>query len=317
MLVTQPARGLDGFLAKSSHLSHRVITIIAFGYWVPHILRSRTYELGDIDRSLFAGPGAIGFLPDAIQERLLQPSSLILVMVLAVSLCSAISLGVATSRIVALVATFTLIVHESIVRGFSGHMNHAELPLLAITGCVAAIGPLGWFSDKPARARVGDFRSEELVSLALLLVVTTSYLTTGAARLASDPGLVVGASLRDYMIRHDLSARGSITVESIMPSDFIDLLWAAPSWVYATLFTAATVLEIAAVLLIRGGYTLYIIPTMLLGLHVSTMVLVGPYFPEIMALLIGLMVCGWLTTRYPAPGPSKSSRSIASTASAE
>lgn len=282
-LMTAPPN-FDRFLGAADLRIHRLIVGAVYGYWVIHMAWSRTWLLETVDTRLFDAPGFLAAVPDGVIDVLLgQPALIVLVVAIAASSLLVAS-GAVSGRLLPLLTCALLYLHESIVRGYSGHVNHAELPLLTLTLALALIGTPGRRATDDET--IGRFRRSELAALGLTLVVVSHYVATGTARLTKDPLLTFSDELRNYMIGFQISDKAPPSESGVVVPGFVDLLQGLPWWVFAALFTAATVLEIAAFLLLKGGVFAYVIPALLLAFHLTTMFLVGPYFPQSMLLLV-------------------------------
>ena len=301
---------IDELMARATPRTFRLAVVTSFGYWALQMAWSRTWTLSELDVRLYDPPGPLGLAPTGIQELVLSTPVLIaLALVIAVGAVS-IAAGLVGGRIIPLAFCALVYLHEAIIRGYSGHVNHGELPLLMLCVGLAAIGlpaarSNGTGPPPASDGAAGRLTPEGLAIFWHLTVVVIGYLFPGLARLTKNPFLTFSDELRDMLAAHWLTVGGRFTPDQLTVPDSVDFLLDLPGWVFAVAFTMAAVLELGSVLLFRCGRWLLVLPLALLSFHLVAMFALGPFFPESMVLLTTfLAVVLVISTPVRAPAPT-------------
>lgn len=135
---------------------------------------------------------------------LLDPTVLWGLRLAAIALAALVALGVRPHRLGLAGLVFVLVVYLGIGRGFGAHVNHRELVLLYVTALFVFLPCLDALAVQARRRREGRevYRAS---MIAICIVITTSYLFVGAARLAIGfPDVYDPVVMRGWLVRRSL-----------------------------------------------------------------------------------------------------------------
>lgn len=279
-----------------------VARILIACLWIARLVPDPIHRLGHLPGEIWFARGVLGLLPEFLMAGLLDPAVLWGLRLVAIALAGIVALGVRPHRLSLAALTAVLIVYLGIGRGFGGHVNHRELVLLYVTALLVFLPCFDALAIQARRWREGTgvYRAS---MIGICVVIATSYLFVGAARMAIgfpdvyDPDVMrawlVSRSLRPNPLGLELGAA------------FLDL----PLSRYAIplMLPASTVMELMTPLLLGlRKRPRAVLLGALAGMHVAIALLMNIVFIE-NVLLLALFVnyTPWLVTtqRRGHPGP--------------
>jgi hypothetical protein len=285
--------------------------VLVFGVWFWHLAVDPLQRLSELPRSAYEPPGVLAVVPGRIGEVALRSSSLLafkLGLLLALAL---VVLGLVPSQLLLGTTTAGLVVYQGLVRGFSGHMNHAELALLYISMLLVFFPVFDGLTVRPwrARTRQGDRAPYVAGMQVACLVLSLTYFFVGAVRLWKGVDLFGTSTLRDLVASFALQD-GRFDGATVIPSGVQAGILALPPLAFKVAFAASTLIELAAPLALFSRRLRPFIVAGLLLFHLSILVAMQVPFPENMCLLALFSgtwfhrVAAWLdaatsTTRSP------------------
>jgi hypothetical protein len=315
--MTRPAPAFLHQQATASSLG--LARVLVFGIWFVYLAIDPLERLAELPLAAFDPPGVLKAVPDRLWELALQPTTLLAFKAALLVALGLVVLGLPRSRVLLGLTAAGLVAYQGLVRGFSGHMNHAELALLYISmlfvffpvfdgltvrtvaGARRAPAPTGEPADDPAR------RAPYVAGmLAACLVLSLTYFFVGAVRLWKGIDLFGTSTLRDLVASFAL-ADGRLSGSFVSPLDVSAAVLALPLWVFQVAFLASTLIELAAPLALFSRRLRLPIVLSLLFFHVSILVFMNVPFPENMALLALFSgswfhrAAAWLDRTPPAP----------------
>lgn len=265
--------------------------------WIARLVPDPIHLLGHLPAELWFARGVLGLLPESLMAGLLEPGALWGLRLSAITLAAIVALGTRPHRLSLVALTAVLVVYLGIGRGFGAHVNHRELVLLYVTALLVFLPCFDALAVQGRRQREGD-ETYRASMIAICIVIATSYLFVGAARLAigfpdvSDPdvmqGWLVSRSLRPNPFGLELGAA------------FLDL----PLSRYAVtlMLPASTVMELMAPLMLGlRERPRVVLLCALAGMHVAIALLMNIVFIEnVLLLVLFVNYTPWLRRRYNA-----------------
>lgn len=251
--------------------------------WLARLVPDPVHRLGHLPSEIWFARGVLEFVPEALMATLLEPAGLSALRFVAIGLTVLVGLGVRPHRASLAGLTIVLVVYLGIGRGFGAHVNHRELVLLYVTGLLAFLPCFDALAlQSRRRIREGNevYRASMIV---LCLVIVTSYVYVGVARLAMgfpavyDPdvmrGWLVNRSQRPAPLGIEL---GAAFLERPISGYLVPLM-----------LPVSTVLELASPLALslreRPRIVLLIA---LAGMHVGIVLMMSIVFMENVVLLV-------------------------------
>ena len=131
--VAAPRLAPAGLHAQATASSLGLARVLVFGIWLYHLAVDPLQRLSELPRSAFQPPGVLALAPGRFGEVALRSSSLLAFKAGLLLALVLIVLGLVPSQLLLGMTAAGLVVYQGLVRGFSGHMNHAELALLYIS----------------------------------------------------------------------------------------------------------------------------------------------------------------------------------------
>jgi hypothetical protein len=260
--------------------------VLVFGIWLYHLAVDPLQRLSELPRSAFAPPGVLAVVPGRIWDVVLRSSSLLAFkfgLLLALVL---VVLGLVPSQVLLGVTAAGLVAYQGLVRGFSGHMNHAELALLYISMVFVFFPVFDGLTVRPwrTRARSGDRAPYVAGMLVACLVLGLTYFFVGAVRLWKGIDLFGTSTLRDLVSSFALQD-GRFDGASVVPSGVPAAILVLPPPTFKVAFAASTLIELSAPLALFSRRLRPFIVAGLLLFHLSILVAMNVPFPENMCLL--------------------------------
>jgi hypothetical protein len=257
-----------------------------FGIWFVNLLFDPIQQLSALPDDLFQPPGFLRVVPMSLWGRLLEERSLVAFRVVLLALLFLTAIGAFRKPYVPVVTAALVAVYQGVVRGYSGHMNHAEIMLLWATMLIVFFPmsevlsvrrprPGGPEVDRTARAGV----------LALAILFAASYFFVGAVRVFKGVDLFTTDSLRNNLAGHWVTTGHFVGGTYRLPGG--TPLWdAVPGSVLKALYVGVTILELVVPLVIISKWARRLIPPGLLLFHIMNIVLLGIPFIEDMLMLV-------------------------------
>jgi hypothetical protein len=282
------------FLHQEASASSLGLTrVLVFGIWLYQLAVDPVQRLGELPGSAFDPPGFLRLLPDQVQGLLLERSTLLAFKAgLLIGLVLVI-LGVPRSKLVLGSTVAGLVVYQAVVRGFSGHVNHAELALLYISLLLVAFPVFDGLTVRtlrgaPEPASSGRGPGERAPFVAAMLtacvILSLTYFFVGAVRLWKGLALFGTPALRGYIAEHAFQG-GTFDGGALAPLHVPAVAFGLPLWFFQAAFVLATVLELSVPLALFSRRLRPVIVVALLWFHVTIWVFMDVPFPENMCLL--------------------------------
>lgn len=281
-------RRLRGVLLheRATPASLGLLRIWIFGIWLVYLLVDPLHLLAYLPREVFSAPGVLRIVPEPVFDLLLSETGLHALRLLTLGGILAVILGLVPSRLFAVSVTALLVFYQGILRGFAGHMNHAELLLLFATGVVAIFPSFDGLSLRKPKTgeREQSLYSTPFVAIALLFCLTFTFV--GAARIGNGFGLFFTDTLRNLTIEHWIemgTIEGQRFVAPVSPILAFEII---PSVLYRLSYLASTLLELLAPLALISKRFRYLFVAFAFTFHVANLFLLGIPFIENMFLLV-------------------------------
>lgn len=266
--------------------------------WLARLVPDPIRRLGHLPSEIWFARGVLEFVPEALMGALLEPAGLSVVRFVAIGLAVLVGLGVRPHRLSLAGLTLVLVVYLGIGRGFGAHVNHRELVLLYVTAMLVFLPCFDALALQAGPRTRGGNEVYRASMIALCLVIVTSYLYVGVARLAIgfpavyDPdvmrGWLVSRSLRPNPLGLEFGAA------------FLDL--PISRYLVPLMLPVSTVLELASplALCLRERPRIGLLVT-LAGMHVGIVLLMNIVFIENVVLLaLFVSYTPFVTRRYTA-----------------
>jgi hypothetical protein len=270
-----------------------LVRILVFGIWLYQLTMDPVQRLAEMPHAAFDPPGVLRVLPSRIWDLLLASPVLLTLKAGLLLALALVILGVARSKVMVALTVAALIAYQGIVRGFSGHINHAELALLYISMLLVffpvfdglTVWTLRGRPGPPAADRRPDDRAPYVTAmLAACLILSLTYFVVGAVRLWKGIDLFSTPALRGYIAEHAFQGGafdGATTTPLTIPAAALGL----PLWFLQVAFALSTVLELAVPLALFSRRLRPVIVLGLLLFHVTIWAFMDVPFPENMCLL--------------------------------
>ncbi len=288
--LTESSRRLAGSPAQLLHgqanaRSLAAFRIWVFGCWLVLTLFCPFTQLSRLPVEAFQPTGVLHNLPTAVWPWLLSTAGLWTIKLLLVATLLWSILGGAKARAAMIASVGLLLLVQSLLRGFSGHINHGELPLwfaALVLACSPSLDAFAWRPDHrrraPARPRVHYAAPLQLI----VVLFSLTYLFVGVVRLI-DGGLplLFSDSLQIWSIQAAYLPR-------YYTNDFGLLLYGWPQLGYLLTagFIVVTIFEILSPLVLFSRRFRYAWLAVIIGFHVGTLLLMNIFFVHNLVLLV-------------------------------
>jgi hypothetical protein len=283
------------FLHQEASASSLGLTrVLVFGIWLYHLAVDPVERLSELPASAFDPPGGLLLLPDRAQALLLERSTLLGFKAALLLGLVLVILGVTRSKLVLGATVGGLVVYQALVRGFSGHVNHAELALLSISLLLVAFPVFDGLTVRTLRGAPGPARAGHepggrapyvAAMLTACVILSLTYFFVAAVRVWKGLDLFGTPALRGYVAEHAFQG-GTFDGSSLTPLGVPAAVFGLPLWLYQASFVLATVLELSVPLAVFSRRLRPVIVAGLLCFHVTIWVFMDVPFPENMCLLV-------------------------------
>jgi len=143
------------------------LRIAVFSMWLYHLLRAPLADLAELSARAALPTGLLRLPSTSAWDTLLRPDFLLATQALSVIVVALALIGARPYRTIVVTAAVLLTLRESLIRSFSGYVNHQEVPLLLATWVVAAF-PAADVWSWPLRNAVHRRAADYHTGLALL-----------------------------------------------------------------------------------------------------------------------------------------------------
>jgi hypothetical protein len=182
-----------------------LVRISVFCIWLWELARDPFERLARLPRAWFQAHGPWLLVPAPFYEAIWNESVLSWLRGLTLGCVALALVGVRGQRAWALAAASLLTVSTAFVRGF-GHVDHAQVQLLAVTWMLAFIPAWSAFSLAPAQRPRPDAGEAALGFSLLACVFGFPYFETAAFRLAREGAAMFWShSIQYFMVRDSLT----------------------------------------------------------------------------------------------------------------
>jgi hypothetical protein len=268
--------------------------VLVFSIWFYQLAVDPVERLAELPSSALAPPGVLRVVPYRLWDLVLDPSVLLVFKIGLLIGLAVVILGLTHSRLVLGLTAGALVFYQSLVRGFSGHMNHAELGLLFVSLLFVFFPVFDGLTLRPPRSirpetNKADSRTDSMASyvmamLSASLILVLTYFFVGCVRIWKGIDVFSTPALRDYIAEHALQG-GQFDGSSILALGLPASVLGLPLWVFQLAFVLATVLELSTPLALFSRSFRPVIVVGLLLFHVSIWAFMNVPFPENMCLL--------------------------------
>lgn len=273
--------------------------IWVFGAWLVLTLLCPFTELSRLPVEAFQSVGLLHNLPDAVWPIMLSTAGLWTIkLTLLGSLLWSI-VGGPKARVAMAASVGLLLLVQSLLRGFSGHINHGELPLwfaALVLACSPSLDALAWRPEHDRRDP-GKPRADYAAPLQLIVVMfCLTYLFVGVVRLV-DGGipLLLSDSLRIWSIQAAYLPR-------FYTNDFGLLLydWPQLSGALTAGFVIVTIFELLSPLVLFSRRFRYVWLAVIVGFHFGTLLLMNIFFvPNLILMVVMIDFDRWFGASRP------------------
>jgi hypothetical protein len=287
-------RNSPAFLHQDATASSLGLTrALVFGIWLYQLATDPLQRLAELPHAAFDPPGVLRVLPGAVWDHLLEAPVLLAFKAGLLLALTAVILGLARSKVLLALTVGGLIGYQGIVRGFSGHINHAELALLYISLLLVFFpvfdGLTVWtLRGRPGPSEAGQQPNDRApyvtAMLAACLILSLTYFFVGAVRLWKGIDLFGSPALRGYIAEHALQG-GRFDRTTTTPLSVPAAALGLPLWFLQVAFALSTVLELAVPLALFSRRLRPVIVLGLLVFHTTIWAFMDVPFPENMCLL--------------------------------
>lgn len=285
--ATRPCAGTPRNLlhGQANARSLAAFRIWVFGCWLLFTLFCPFTQLSRLPVEAFQPTGVLHNLPAAVWPWLLSAAGLWTIKLLLIATLLWSIVGGAKARAAMFASVGLLLLVQSLLRGFSGHINHGELPLWFAALVLACSPSLDAFAWRPENRRRDSAKPRACYAAPLQLMVVAfslTYLFVGVVRLL-DGGLplLVSDSLQIWSIQAAYLPR-------FYTNDFGLLLYGWPPLGYLLTagFIVVTIFEILSPLVLFSRRFRYAWLAVIIGFHVGTLLLMNIFFVHNLALLV-------------------------------
>ena len=186
--------------SDASATSLGLLRIWVFAIAAARVVRLPLEELGRLPASGFEPFGILRLVPDRIWDAILLPPPLTALKLVLVVVLLAAAAGVAPRTSTALGAV-GLLLAEGVARGYVGHVNHAQLPLIYVAMLIAASPSGDALALWNRRPGAGKPEAYQFALFASALVVAASFFFVGSHRLSHGaPEIFTSNSLAEWIL---------------------------------------------------------------------------------------------------------------------
>lgn len=297
---------------EASARSLGLLRIWVYGILLFEVVRNPIELLSHLPVEAFQPPGFLRLLPRSLLSTFLGHDALLAFRMGLSVVLATVLLGLVPSRVTCFVCWAGFVVHQALLRGFSGHMNHAEMALVWSTAILAffpVFDGLSLRSPRTPSASPALYRAPFLFIAAFL---SATYFFTGTVRLCKGPGIFLDDSMQNLTATRAIvmAELGDAHTVFLRTSPVAVFQW--PSRLLGAGYFGATIMEILFPLAVtHRTWRNLLVPLMAL-FHLTTGFLVGAAFYYNMCLFVVFSDRGFhriaerlgaLGSRLPGSGP--------------
>jgi hypothetical protein len=281
-------RRLSGILLhdRASPASLGLFRICVFSVWFLYLLLDQVHLLGLLPPDAFSAPGILRVIPEGLWQLALSEGGLTVFRLVIIGGVLVVILGVLPYRLVTIGVAILLVLYQGILRGFSGHMNHAELLLLYAAVVIAIFPCFDGLSVRKPKGGPHD-RSQyaaPLLIMAFLFCFTFSFV--GAARLSQGPDFFYTQTLRNLILKNWIQMGGLSTHGFAPPAAPFLPLEILPGPILQASYAVASLLELLAPLALISRRFRQVFAVFVIVFHTSTAYAMGVPFFENLPLIV-------------------------------
>ncbi|HWV58104.1 MAG TPA: DCC1-like thiol-disulfide oxidoreductase family protein [Longimicrobiales bacterium] len=292
--------GIPALAGRGSAEALGVTRIVVFGAWLVWVLFVPIERLAAVPTILFQPTGPLQLLPAPLLDAFMTSGVLLALRGIVAALLVAAVLGVRPFAPIGIAAMAGVLVFDSVMKSFQGHVNHAQLCIL-FAGFLIALSPAADGLSIMGRRRRDLSAVYDFPILATATILTLTYTFVGARRLAAG-GLTIylNDALPTYLglrsIDYDLTT-----------FDFGLLALSYPSVAAAMKlgFAVVTLAEIVSPLCLISGRLRLAWIAVIVPFHIVTLLTMNIFFWENL-LLIMVALTGLPYLFSPQPGEPSS-----------
>jgi len=266
--------------SQAGPAARRWLTRYVFGIWVAHFAFYAFEKLAYLPRAYYASSGLVYWLPDWTEAYSFDARLLLALRVIGIAACLA-CFSQRLLRFASVVACWIITLEQSYIRGFSMHMNHAEVNLMFAAYLFCLFAWADWLQDSrktPSR----EFNRDGAPLATIAMVFTTTYFLVGMTRLYYG-GVEIFTS--DFLV--------PVTLQFTRQPWYIDFnlgepLLRSPVLVMSTNFGlfAITLLEILAPLCLISRAYRFLFVLGMIGFHLLVLLFMKiPFFENVLLLV--------------------------------
>ncbi|HUO45509.1 MAG TPA: hypothetical protein VM470_01615 [Acidimicrobiia bacterium] len=272
--------------SRASASSLGLLRIYVFAIWSIILLVEGLPALAHLPGAAFRPRGVLMVIPGAVWDVLLSSTGLGVLVAVIVAGTVTVALGLVPSRALALVVAGLLMLEQGLVRGFSGHINHAELVLLYGTLLLPFFPIFDVLSLRhPRRSEAARPVMYQAPFVLFVLIFVVSFSLTGVARLVKGPPLFLSDALRNLTIR-DWMESGSVVAGAYAFPAASALLATSLAPLFRLAYFGATMAEVLAPVALFNRQLRLAFVGFALAFHVANLLLLGVTFYENLLLLV-------------------------------
>lgn len=268
---------------RATATSLGLLRVWIFGLLALIPLLERTWTLTSLPLSAFSPPGVMGLIPDAIWSRVFSPLGFGLILTLVIGGCIIVCSGLIPSRGFALTVSALVLFEQGIARGFSGHVNHAEL-VLVYSAVILSFFPIyDALSVRKTTPRPGGSAiSYRMPFILIMILFTFSYSFAGAARISEGIDVFTSDTLRNLMLSEWMESAGNVPRDTLI----VTLLSVTPPIVIRMVYLLTTLGELLAPIALWNRQLRLTFVAFALAFHIVNLILLDVTFFENIALLV-------------------------------
>lgn len=286
-----------------------LLRIWIFGLLFWEVTRTPIQQLAYLPYEAFQAPGVLKLVPRGLWPALLTLKCL-WVLRIGLALCLAsVVVGLLPTRVTCWLAWGGMVVHQAVLRGFSGHMNHAEMALLYVSFVISWFPVFDGLSLRAPRTRASDPRVHRAAFLFSAALLSATYFFTGVVRLCKGPQIFLDSTMQQLTIARALvlSEFGDGATVYARTEPFA--AFRLPSHLLGAGFFGATVMEVLFPLVLVSRRWRNVLVPLMTAFHLSTGYLVGAAFYYNVCLFVLFAdrafhrVAEWIAVRFARSSP--------------
>ena len=261
-----------------------VLRIVVFGVWFVRLATTTVSSYGRLPPEAIEPVGIMRFVPTA--AMLADPAALETLRAIGLVFLLACIVGLRPWRPIALIAFALVLWHDGAMKATQAYVNHGQALALFCMLALALAPAADAYAPRRRRDVVPDEAPYEGALLACLLLATASYSFVGVRR------LVYGgwAVFTDGTVERWVAARSGQYAAYEFRLGLELVQWRGAAALLAIGMLIATLAEAGAVLILVHRRLRLPWLAVVLGFHLSTLLLMNIFFWETVAILLALFI---------------------------